>query len=70
MPEKNILGRFDDTFVRQRRLGLEKCIQKIASHPVLNKDEDLKFFLESDTFALDVRINLGCVSSDEAHDDW
>jgi sorting nexin-1/2 len=70
VPEKNILGRFDDTFVRQRRLGLEKCIQKIASHPVLNKDEDLKFFLESDTFALDVRINLGCVSSDEAHDDW
>lgn len=61
VPEKNILGRFDDTFVRQRRLGLEKCIQKIASHPVLSKDEDLKFFLESDTFSLDVRINVGRV---------
>jgi sorting nexin-1/2 len=54
VPEKNTFGRFDDTFVRQRRLALEKCIQKIANHPVLGKDVDLKFFLESDTFALDV----------------
>jgi sorting nexin-1/2 len=53
-PEKSSFGRFDDTFVQQRRLGLEKCIQKIANHPVLCKDPDLKFFLESDNFALDV----------------
>ncbi|KAF5361888.1 hypothetical protein D9756_002350 [Leucocoprinus leucothites] len=55
VPEKNTFGRFDDTFVRQRRLGLEKCIQKIANHPVLSKDTDLKFFLESDTFSLDMK---------------
>jgi sorting nexin-1/2 len=53
-PEKNAFGRFGDQFVQQRRLALEKCIQKIANHPVLCKDQDLKFFLESDTFALDV----------------
>jgi hypothetical protein len=54
VPEKNTFGRFDDQFVRQRRFALEKCIHKIANHPVLGKDADLKLFLESDTFALDV----------------
>lgn len=62
VPEKNTFGRFDDTFVRQRRLGLEKCIQKIANHPVLSKDTDLKFFLESDTFSLDVRTAFSILS--------
>ncbi|KIK23005.1 hypothetical protein PISMIDRAFT_101241 [Pisolithus microcarpus 441] len=55
VPEKHTFGRFDTHFVQQRRLALEKCIQKIANHPVLAKDADLKFFLESDTFALDVK---------------
>ena len=54
MPDKNPYRRFDQDFVEQRRLALEKCIQKIANHPVLQKDPDLKMFLESDTFALDV----------------
>jgi hypothetical protein len=54
VPEKSPFGRFEDAFVQQRRLGLEKCINKIASHPVLMKDLDLKMFLESDSFALDV----------------
>ncbi|KAF9038440.1 Vps5 C terminal like-domain-containing protein [Panaeolus papilionaceus] len=55
VPEKNSFGRFDDQFVKQRRLALEKCIQKTANHPVLSKDPDLKLFLESDTFALDIK---------------
>ncbi|KAK0501324.1 Vps5 C terminal like-domain-containing protein [Armillaria luteobubalina] len=55
VPEKNTFGRFDDQFVRQRRLALEKCIQKIANHPILGKDTDLKMFLESDSFALDIK---------------
>lgn len=54
VPEKNPYRRFDENFVQQRRLALEKCIQKMANHPVLQKDPDLKMFLESDTFALDV----------------
>lgn len=63
VPEKNPFGRFDDNFVRQRRIALEKCIQKIANHPVLAKDADLKMFLESDSFALDVNASgfLFCV---------
>ncbi|KAL4065858.1 Vps5 C terminal like-domain-containing protein [Scleroderma citrinum] len=55
VPEKNTFGRFDENFVQQRRLALEKCIQKMANHPVLAKDSDLRFFLESDTFALDMK---------------
>ncbi|KAJ7446757.1 Vps5 C terminal like-domain-containing protein [Mycena latifolia] len=55
VPEKNPFGRFDDQFVRQRRFALEKCIHKTANHPVLCKDPDLKLFLESDTFALDIK---------------
>ncbi|KAJ8586745.1 Vps5-domain-containing protein [Rhizopogon salebrosus TDB-379] len=54
-PGKNPFGRFDETFVQQRRMALEKCIQKIANHPVLAKDPDLKLFLESDTFSLDIK---------------
>ena len=54
VPDKNTFGRFAEDFVQQRRMALEKCIQKIANHPVLQKDTDLKMFLESDTFALDV----------------
>lgn len=55
VPEKNTFGRFDENFVQQRRLALEKCIQKMANHAVLAKDPDLKFFLESDSFALDIK---------------
>ncbi|KAA1470300.1 Vps5-domain-containing protein [Dentipellis sp. KUC8613] len=55
VPEKNTFGRFDDQFVQQRRMALETCIMKIANHPVLMKDTDLKLFLESDTFSLDIK---------------
>ena len=58
VPEKSSFGRFDDQFVQQRRTALENCINKVANHPVLCKDADLKLFLESDTFSLDV-----CVSN-------
>lgn len=54
VPEKSPFVRFENEFVNQRRVALEKCIQKIANHPVLSKDDDFKLFLESDTFSLDV----------------
>lgn len=55
VPEKSPFGRFDDQFIQQRRTALENCINKIANHPVLCKDADLKLFLESDTFSLDIK---------------
>jgi sorting nexin-1/2 len=62
VPEKNPFGRFEGSFVEQRRHGLEKCINKMANHPVLMKDVDLKMFLESDSFALDVSFGDGLVT--------
>ena len=47
-------GRFAEGFIESRRLALTKCIQKIAAHPRLRKDPDLRLFLESDSFAMDV----------------
>ncbi|TFK53424.1 Vps5-domain-containing protein [Heliocybe sulcata] len=55
IPEKSPFNRFDQSFVEQRRIALEKCINKIANHAVLGKDQDLKLFLESDTFSLDIK---------------
>ncbi|CAE7054761.1 unnamed protein product [Rhizoctonia solani] len=55
VPEKQGFGRFQGTFVEQRRLALNNCIQKIANHPILSTDDDFKFFIESDSFALDVK---------------
>ncbi|KDQ61732.1 hypothetical protein JAAARDRAFT_123601, partial [Jaapia argillacea MUCL 33604] len=55
VPEKNPFGRFDSQFVQTRRVQLEKCINKMANHAVLGKDGDLRCFLESDSFALDIK---------------
>ncbi|KAH8093274.1 Vps5 C terminal like-domain-containing protein [Cristinia sonorae] len=57
VPEKTAygFGRFDSSFVEQRRAALEKCVMKIAAHPVLQKDPDFKAFLESDSFSLDIK---------------
>lgn len=59
IPEKSSLNRFQEAFVENRRLALNKCIQKIANHPALCNDADLKLFLESDSFALDVGLEFG-----------
>ncbi|KZP25549.1 Vps5-domain-containing protein [Athelia psychrophila] len=55
VPEKMPFGRFNESFLQSRRQALETCIQKTANHQVLSKDADLKMFLESDSFALDIK---------------
>lgn len=54
-PEKQALGRFKEDFVESRRSALQVMLNKIASHPVLHADPDLRLFLESDSFAGDVK---------------
>lgn len=54
-PEKQTLGRFDTNFVESRRMALERMINKIAAHPILQNDGDLKTFLESDAFNVDIK---------------
>ncbi|KAH7309587.1 Vps5 C terminal like-domain-containing protein [Stachybotrys elegans] len=54
-PEKQAVGRFDSNFVEARRAALEKMLNKIAAHPTLQHDADLKLFLESEAFNVDVK---------------
>lgn len=54
-PEKQTMGRFDVEFIEHRRQALEKMINKIAAHPILHMDGDLKTFLESEAFNVDIK---------------
>lgn len=54
-PEKQAVGRFDTNFVESRRAALERMLNKIAAHPILQHDGDLKIFLESETFSIDIK---------------
>jgi sorting nexin-1/2 len=54
-PEKQAVGRFEVDFVESRRAALERMLNKIAAHPVLQHDGDLKLFLESDAFNVDIK---------------
>lgn len=54
-PEKQAVGRFETNFVESRRAALEKMLNKIAAHPTLQLDADLKLFLESESFNVDVK---------------
>ena len=54
-PEKQAVGRFDSNFVESRRAALEKMLNKAAAHPTLHHDADLKLFLESEAFNVDIK---------------
>ncbi|WPG98081.1 vacuolar protein sorting-associated protein vps5 [Acrodontium crateriforme] len=54
-PEKQAVGRFDTNFVESRRMALERMVNKIAAHPILQHDGDLKTFLESEAFNVDIK---------------
>ncbi|SZF01497.1 unnamed protein product [Blumeria hordei] len=54
-PEKQAVGRFDTNFVESRRAALERMLNKITSHPTLQHDADLKIFLESEAFNVDIK---------------
>ncbi|KAJ6442189.1 sorting nexin 3 [Purpureocillium lavendulum] len=54
-PEKQAVGRFDSNFVESRRAALEKMLNKTAAHPTLQHDADLKLFLESEAFNVDIK---------------
>lgn len=49
------MGRFESNFVESRRAALEKMLNKAAAHPTLQHDGDLKLFLESEAFNVDVK---------------
>lgn len=46
-----------------RRNALEQCLQKMANHPVLQLDPDLRLFLESDTLSMEVSCSFSILFS-------
>ncbi|KAK5109660.1 hypothetical protein LTR62_006782 [Meristemomyces frigidus] len=54
-PEKQQIGRFDTQFIESRRMALERMVNKIAAHHILQHDGDLKTFLESEAFNVDIK---------------
>ncbi|KAF2430273.1 Vps5-domain-containing protein [Tothia fuscella] len=54
-PEKQAVGRFNADFVESRRQALERMLNKTAAHPTLQHDGDLKLFLESESFNVDIK---------------
>ncbi|RPB27733.1 hypothetical protein L211DRAFT_865842 [Terfezia boudieri ATCC MYA-4762] len=52
-PEKQAIGMFDNNFVVEES-GLGEDVES-AAHPILQHDADLKLFLESEAFNVDVR---------------
>ncbi|KAJ3356527.1 Vacuolar protein sorting-associated protein 5 [Entophlyctis luteolus] len=51
LPAKQNLGRFQEDFIESRRVGLEKFLKKVVNHVLLQRDADLRVFLESTLFA-------------------
>lgn len=59
VPDKHAFGRFQEQFIETRRAALQRCLGKITAHPILQLDPDLRLFLESDSFAIDVKNRRG-----------
>ncbi|RCK56072.1 Vacuolar protein sorting-associated protein 5 [Candida viswanathii] len=49
--KQTYIGRFNESFIENRRLSLEKMLTKISSIPVLANDPDFVMFLTSEDFA-------------------
>jgi len=47
LPEKALTGNYDPNFISLRRHALERFLNRIASHPLLQCSEDLQTFLEA-----------------------
>ncbi|KAI8991722.1 hypothetical protein BDF20DRAFT_846048 [Mycotypha africana] len=63
LPEKHRFkymkgDRFDPGFIEQRRLGLQWFVDRIARHPLLQRAEYTRIFLESTDFNTDKHIKL------------
>jgi len=47
LPDKAVTGNFDPNFISLRRTALERFLNRIAAHPILQCSEDLQTFLEA-----------------------
>ncbi|KAK6200949.1 Vps5 C terminal like-domain-containing protein [Scheffersomyces amazonensis] len=49
--KQTYIGRFNESFIENRRLSLEKMLSKISNIPILANDADFVMFLTSEDFA-------------------
>ncbi|KAJ8306134.1 hypothetical protein KUTeg_016679, partial [Tegillarca granosa] len=49
LPGKKIFGNLDPEFIKQRREGLDDFIQKLASHPKISQNPEVRSFLSLDS---------------------
>ena len=53
-PDKHAIGRFEEDFVENRRIMLQRMMLKISKHPILNKDPSFVKFLETESLNTDL----------------
>ncbi|OMJ18190.1 Vacuolar protein sorting-associated protein vps5 [Smittium culicis] len=58
IPEKQSFGRFEQSFIENRRIGLQTHLDRIAGHPILHKNKSFILFLESKDFVSQAKIVL------------
>ncbi|KAH3671417.1 hypothetical protein WICMUC_004641 [Wickerhamomyces mucosus] len=54
-PDKQAVGRFNEDFIENRRLALEKMLVKISDNINLQTDQDFIMFLQSERFTSEAR---------------
>lgn len=55
VPEKHAIGRFEEDFVENRRVQLERMLRKLGAHNILQKDADFHLFLTSQSFQMEIQ---------------
>lgn len=54
-PQKQAVGRFEETFIEARQNALQVMMNKIAQHPILRQDSSFWLFLKSTSLPSDVK---------------
>lgn len=67
-PEKQTMGRFENDFIENRRLQMERMLTKIAQDADLRDDTDFILFLQSNNFSQDSKVREHLTGSNASGD--
>ncbi|CUS24810.1 LAQU0S20e00386g1_1 [Lachancea quebecensis] len=67
-PEKQTMGRFENDFIENRRLQMERMLTKIVQDEDLRDDADFKMFLQSNNFSQDSKVREHLTGSNASGD--
>ncbi|CCH61153.1 hypothetical protein TBLA_0E00920 [Henningerozyma blattae CBS 6284] len=54
-PEKQMIGKFKQDFIENRRLQMQNMLIRISCDPILQNDNDFQLFLQSSNFTFDAK---------------